>query len=111
MFHPRAHHKQQEALQLWDRFAALKAEEETGVLSSEATRMTNSEPRRITWRKWQVIAVGSSLLQGIEALTCQPDLLSKEFCCFLGAWIQDVVERLLKLVPPSITPCSSPMWA
>lgn len=45
---------------------------------------------------------------GTEAPTCQADLLPREFCC----WVSDVVvvERLLRLVWPSDSWCSS-TWA
>ena len=45
-----------------------------------------------------MIAVGDSLLRGTEAPICRPDALSREVCCFPGARIRDVTERLPSLV-------------
>lgn len=50
--------------------------------------------------------VGSSLLWGTEAPICWPEPLATEVCCLLRAHIQDVVERLPKLVRLSaVLPC------
>lgn len=43
---------------------------------------------------------GDSLLLGTQDPICQPDLLSGEVSCLLGAQIWDV-EKLLRLVHPS----------
>ena len=53
-------------LQLHNRFAALIANEELGVTSDGASPVADSEPFGTTRRKWQVIMVGDSLLQGTK---------------------------------------------
>jgi len=45
-----------EGLHLWDRFTALKAEEELGVFSSVASGLTYLEPCRSIWKKSRVTA-------------------------------------------------------
>ena len=56
-----------ELLKLLNRFTAVKAEEELGVLSSRVSGPTDPEPQRSTRRKRQLIAVDDSLLKGTEA--------------------------------------------
>lgn len=62
----------------------LQAKEELGMASSEATETIDPVPRRIT-QKQHVVVVGDSLVHGTEASICQPDHLSRELCCLLGA--------------------------
>ena len=48
-----------------------------------------------------MIVVGDSMWRGLEATISQPDLSSGEVFCMSRIWIQDVVERLPKLVQTS----------
>jgi len=42
--------------------------------------------------------VGDSLLKSTEVPNCQPDRESQEVCCFLGAKVQDVTERVPQFI-------------
>lgn len=46
------------------------------------------------------MAVGDSLLRGVEVAVCQPDLFAYEVCCLPGARIWNVMERLPRLIKP-----------
>lgn len=46
----------------WNRFTAIKTEEELGMLSSEISWVADPDPCKTTGRKHQVITMGDSLL-------------------------------------------------
>lgn len=83
-----------EGFQLKYIFTTLKAKEELGVLSSEVSGLTYLEPRRRTRKKGQVRVVSGHGSEGTQTPICQP--LEK-----VVVWIQEVTERLTKLVHPS----------
>lgn len=93
---------------LQNHFMALQAEKEketvTGKLS-ELSKAARPSPRCITTtpskKKQWVIVVCDSLLKGTEASICYPYPQSRDVCCFPGAHIKDVTERLPDLVRPT----------
>lgn len=64
------------------------------MLSSEVSGLTYLEPRRNTRKKGQVRVVSGHSREGTQTPICQP--LEK-----VVVWIQEVTERLTKLVHPS----------
>ena len=52
-------------------------------------------------KKRKVVVVRDSLLRGMERHVSGPDLLFREMCCLLGARIQDITDRLPKLIKPA----------
>jgi len=98
-------------LQLQNRLSALEADKGLGILSHEASELTEPEPHSSSRRKQQVTAVGrGSLPWGMEAPIGLPDLLSREVCHSSGAQLQDIVERLPNLVysPRLLCPAAFP---
>lgn len=61
--------------------------------------------------KLWVLVVDDSLLRVTEGPICWPDREWQEVGCFLGAKIQDVAERVPKLVKLIIIHCYSFIWA
>lgn len=67
----------------------LNSEPEYSTIPKEGARRVSAywTPGSSTRRKQQVITMGSFLLQGVETTICEPDLLCREVCFSLGAWI------------------------
>ena len=60
-------------------------------LQEETTPAAHSRHRE---KKRRVLAVGDPRLRGTEAPTCRPDREAREGCCFLGAEVRDVAEKV-----------------
>jgi len=69
-------------------------DEEVEVLSNGASPVVEPELLKSTKRKLQVTSPGDILLQGTEVPIRQPDLSSREICCFLGACFWDIVKKI-----------------
>ena len=51
--------------------------------------------------KRKVFVVGDSILWGTEGAICRPDPLAREVCCYPGACIRDIAERIPQLLRPT----------
>ena len=91
-------------LHLQNRVSALVTDKRLEVVFDEASETAEPELLRSTTKKLWVIALGDSPLRGREVLACQSDPSSREVCCLLGPWIQDIVETLSRL----FTCCTGP---
>lgn len=66
--------------------------------NSEASVGERAPASTLHYTRTHVLVIGDSLLRGVEAKVCQPDLFSLESCCLPAACIQDVSERVETLI-------------
>ncbi|XP_059579167.1 uncharacterized protein LOC132248816 [Alligator mississippiensis] len=87
--------------ELSNRYAPLAAPAEPAELPAPTGNMglTAAPAPALPKTKRKVFIVGDSLLRGTEGPICFP--LAREVCCFPGARIRDIAERIPKLLKPT----------
>lgn len=60
-------------------------------------------------KRKHMLVIGESLLRAVEAQVGWPNFSSQEVCCLSGVHIQDVTERIKRLIKLITCSCSS-MW-
>lgn len=48
--------------------------------------------------KRQVVVIGDSIIRGIDSILCKPDRESRMVCCLPGARVQDISDRLERIL-------------